>query len=80
MPGKPPDKETNLNPGAGSYDVKKFDIGTHTSVKIGTGPKVGQDLSSRKIVPGPGNYSLVPKRSNEGGTIGKDDRFRDKPN
>ena len=43
---------------------------------IGTGPKCEEDLTSKRVVPGPGMYDQKLKMTQVGAKFGTDNRFR----
>ena len=62
MGSRLPDHRADDIPGPGTYHDKGEVIRQNSpSYKIGTDVKVSSDKTSRKDVPGPGQYSINPK-------------------
>jgi hypothetical protein len=77
MPSKPPAPLPPQVPGPGTYSTDKLKAAGHSkaSIVIGTGPKLAEDLTTSKIVPGPGTYKLQPRLNHIGGAIGNESKF-----
>ena len=60
MPSKPPEPQPPLVPGPGTYNTDKLKSAgrSKASIVFGSGPKLAEDLSTAKLVPGPGSYKL----------------------
>ena len=57
--GKRVDEKPDAVPGPGAYDPNhKAVLEKLHSVALGTGPRVEKDFSTKKDVPGPGQYKL----------------------
>ena len=69
-------------PGPGAYEPRDgLTKETGCEVKIGTGPKVGKDTSTVKIVPGPGAYAHKrPKTAGPSFGFGTGQRPKRRPN
>ena len=64
-------------PGPGTYDTDKLKSAGHSkaSIVIGTGPKLAEDMTTVKIVPGPGTYAVKAEMIKIGGAIGNEPKF-----
>ncbi len=52
-------------PGPGTYEGKDYAVKQSApSYKIGTGEKTSKDMTTRREVPGPGQYSPESKQGN----------------
>ena len=60
MPSKPPAALPPQIPGPGTYNSEKLKSAgrSKASIVFGTGPKLPEDITTAKIVPGPGTYKL----------------------
>ncbi len=64
-------------PGPGTYDTERLKSATRSKAAIvfGTGPKLAEEATTAKIVPGPGAYKLKPDLNTRGGAIGNEPKF-----
>jgi hypothetical protein len=76
MARKPHKEPVHEGPGPGTYKLEKFNVGkSKSTIVIGNEPRLPEDLSSTKAVPGPGSYKTKLAKTNVGAKIGTEPRL-----